>query len=87
MSARGRRTHHEPPSRFPARIGRTLTGRQVEVVFAYIQTGSEKAAAHALGIAPGTVKNHLANGRSRVGALTTAQLVYVVARDYAVSGP
>lgn len=57
-----------------------LTSRQVEVVYAYLEAGSEKAAAHAMGLAPATVKRHLANGRSRVGAITTAQLVFVVAR-------
>ena len=36
--------------------------------------GSEKAAAHRLGLAHSTVKHHLANARSKVGATTTAQL-------------
>ena len=41
--------------------------------------GSEKAAAHCLGLSHSTVKHHLANARSKVGAETTAQLVWVLA--------
>ena len=41
--------------------------------------GSEKAAAHRLGLSPSTVKRHLANARSKVGASTTAQLVWILA--------
>jgi len=37
--------------------------------------GSENAAAHRLGLSHSTVKHHLANAWSRVGAETTAQLV------------
>jgi len=42
-------------------------------------TGSEKAAAHRLGLSHSTVKHHLANARSKVGATTTAQLVWILA--------
>ncbi len=42
---------------------------------AVLVAGSEKAAAHRLGLSPSTVKHHLANARSKVGAATTAQLV------------
>ena len=41
--------------------------------------GSEKAAAHRLGLSHSTVKHHLANARSQVGATTTAQLVWILA--------
>ena len=41
-------------------------------------TGSEKAAAHRLGLSHSTVKHHLANARSKVGAETTAQLVWIL---------
>jgi DNA-binding NarL/FixJ family response regulator len=41
--------------------------------------GSEKAAAHWLGLSHSTVKHHLANARSKVGAETTAQLVWILA--------
>ena len=42
-------------------------------------TGSEKAAARRLGLSQSTVKHHLANARSKVGAETTAQLVWILA--------
>ncbi len=51
------------------------TEREVSVVAAVIAAGSEKAAAHRLGLAHSTVKHHLANARFKVGAETTAQLV------------
>ena len=51
------------------------TDREVGVVVA----GSEKAAAHRLGLSHSTVKHHLANARSKVGAETTAQLVWILA--------
>ena len=49
------------------------------MVAAVLAAGSEKAAAHHLGLSHSTVKHHLANARSRVGAETTAQLVWVLA--------
>ena len=49
------------------------------VVTAVIETGSEKTAAHCLGLSHSTVKHHLANARSKVGADTTAQLVWILA--------
>ena len=47
------------------------TDREVLVVAAVLVAGSEKAAAHRLGLAHSTVKHHLANARSMVGATTT----------------
>ena len=41
--------------------------------------GSEKAAATGLGLSHSTVKHHMANARSKVGAATTAQLVWILA--------
>jgi FixJ family two-component response regulator len=35
--------------------------------------------AHRLGLSHSTVKHHLANARSKVGAATTAQLVWILA--------
>ena len=64
------------PSRRPA--GRA-TDREVRVVAAVLEAGSEKAAAHRLGLSHSTVKHHLANARSKVGAETTAQLVWILA--------
>jgi DNA-binding CsgD family transcriptional regulator len=49
------------------------------VVAAVLVSGSEKAAAYRLGLSHPTVKHHLANARSKVGAATTAQLVWILA--------
>ena len=43
------------------------TDREVGVVAAVRVAGSEKAAAHRLGLSHSTVKHHLANARSKVG--------------------
>jgi DNA-binding NarL/FixJ family response regulator len=64
------------PSR---RSTRRATDREVSVVAAVLVAGSEKAAAHRLGLSHSTVKHHLANARSKVGATTTAQLVWLLA--------
>jgi DNA invertase Pin-like site-specific DNA recombinase len=61
-----------------APLGTNRQGRSIaldEVVAAVPAAGSEKAAAHRLGLSHSTVKRHLANARSKVGAETTAQLV------------
>jgi DNA-binding NarL/FixJ family response regulator len=55
------------------------TDREVLVVAAVLDAGSEKAAAHRLGLSHSTVKHHLANARSKVGAANTAQLVWILA--------
>ena len=55
------------------------TDREVSVVVAVLTAGSEKAAAHDLGLSHSTVKHHLANARAKVGAKTTAQLVWILA--------
>ena len=54
------------------------TDREVRVVQAVLVAGSEKAAAHRLGLSHSTVKHHLANARTKVGAATTAQLVWIL---------
>lgn len=54
------------------------TEREVVVVAAVLVAGSEKAAAQQLGLSHSTVKHHLANARSKVGADTTAQLVWIL---------
>ena len=59
--------------------GGTATERELAVVAAVVAAGSEKAAAHRLGLSHSTVKHHLANARSKVGAETTAQLVWILA--------
>ena len=55
------------------------TDRELAVVAAVLVAGSEKEAAHRLGLSHSTVKHHLANTRSKVGATTTAQLVWILA--------
>ena len=52
---------------------------EVGVVAAVLVAGSEKAAADCLGLSPSTVKHHLANARSKVGAATRAQLAWILA--------
>ena len=61
------------------RPARCATDREVVVVAAVLVAGSEKAAAHRLGLSRSTVKHHLANARSKVGADTAAQLVWILA--------
>ncbi len=58
---------------------RAATDRELAVVAAVVAAGSEKEAAHRLGLSHSTVKHHLANARSKVGATTTAQLVWILA--------
>lgn len=55
------------------------TDREVGVVAAVLATGSEKAAAHRLALSHSTVKHHLANARPKVGAVSTAPLVWILA--------
>ena len=55
-------------TRRPSRSAERATDREVGVVAAVLVAGSEKAAAHRLGLSHSTVKHHLANARSRVGA-------------------
>ena len=64
----------------PCHAVERATEREVGVVAAVLETGSEKAAAHRLGLSHSTVKHHLANARMKVGAETTAQLVWILAR-------
>ena len=61
------------------RASARATEREVRVIEAVLVAGSEKAAAHRLGVSHSTVKHHLANARSKVGATTTAQLVWILA--------
>jgi DNA-binding NarL/FixJ family response regulator len=63
----------------PSRPVERATDREVRVVEAVLVAGSEKAAAHRLGLSHSTVKHHLARARSKVGATTTAQLVWILA--------
>ena len=60
-------------------LAERATEREVTVVAAVVAAGSEKGAAHSLGLSHSTVKHHLANARSKTGAATTAQLVWILA--------
>ena len=55
------------------------TDREIGVVAAALAAGSEKGCRAPLGLSHSTVKHHLANARSKVGAATTAQLVWILA--------
>lgn len=63
----------------PVAPGSSPTPAELAALQAYLDAGGVKAAAHRLGVAPSTVKNHLANVRSRVGARTTAEAVLMLA--------
>jgi DNA-binding CsgD family transcriptional regulator len=69
----------ERMTRRPSRPAERATDRELTVVATVLSAGSEKAAAHRLGLSHSTVKHHLANARSKVGAETTAQLVWILA--------
>ena len=56
------------------------------MVAAVLAAGSEKAAAHRLGLSHSTAKHHLADARSKVGATTTAQLVWILAERLSEPG-
>jgi DNA-binding NarL/FixJ family response regulator len=64
---------------FLSRVAMAIGPRPMFIA-AVLVAGSEKAAAHCLGLSHSTVKHHLANARSKVGAETTAQLVWILAR-------
>lgn len=66
-------------TRGPSRPAERAADREVGVVVAVLVAGSEKAAAHRLGLSHSTVKHHLANARAKVGTTTTAQLVWFLA--------
>jgi DNA-binding NarL/FixJ family response regulator len=72
-------------TRTRARRGSAATDREIAVVAAVVTAGSEKAAAHRLGLSHSIVKHHLANARSKLGAATTAQLVWILAARLAES--
>ncbi len=67
-----------PAAGLTAQTRARATDRELAVVEAVLATGSEKAAAHRLGLSHSTVKHHLANARWKVGATTTAQLVWIL---------
>ncbi len=58
-----------------------LTPGQLAAVQAHVAAGSVKGAASRLGLAAGTVHNHLAVVRDRLGVETTEQAVYLLTHD------
>lgn len=79
MGGRGEAAGVRARGAAPGRLPEQATDREISVVAAVVTAGSEKAAAHRLGLSHSTVKHHLAKARSRVGATTTAQLVWILA--------
>ena len=76
------RTHHADVKIASAVPSARRSARRTErpgAVAAVLVAGSDKAAARRLGLSHSTVKHHLANARSKVGAETTAQLVWILA--------
>lgn len=70
-----------------------LTPAQRRLLLAYARTGTHAAVAHEFGLAPSTVKNHLANAYERLGVHNGQQAIYLVmggddvARDLAPELP
>lgn len=62
------------------------TEREVVVVAAVLVAGSEKAAAHRLGLSHSTVKHHLANARSKVGRARSRLSIVTRARHLGAVG-
>jgi DNA-binding NarL/FixJ family response regulator len=55
-----------------------VTERELEVLAAYCQAQGTKGAADRLGLSKHTIRNTLANVRSRLGVTTTASAVYLL---------
>jgi DNA-binding NarL/FixJ family response regulator len=66
------------PSRGPWQGGPTR--RQLEVLRAYIRTGSAAGAAHALRISETTVRQHLSGLYRRIGCVNAAQAAYLLGK-------
>jgi DNA-binding NarL/FixJ family response regulator len=79
VAARGEAAGVRARARAERGTGGIATERELVVVAAVIAAGSEKAAAHRLGLSHSTVKHHLANARSKVGASATTQVVWMLA--------
>lgn len=59
----------------------TIPLSELATLYAYVVTGSHKAAAHRLGITPGTSRHRLSSLMSRIGADSTAQAVWKLRRE------
>ena len=62
-------------TRPPVSPGTSPTPAEIRALRAYIDAGSVNEAARSLGVRPSTVKNHMANIRTRLHARTTAEVV------------
>lgn len=56
--------------------GDPLTAGELRALRAYVHAGSAKAAAHELGVHESTIKNHLANIRTKIGVSSTVAAVF-----------
>jgi len=65
-------------SALPAPPRQRPTRRQLEVLRAYIATGSVAAAAYELGISETTARQHLSGLYRRTGCLNAAQAAYLL---------
>jgi DNA-binding NarL/FixJ family response regulator len=63
------------------------TRRQLEVLRAYVATGSIAAAAHELGISETTARQHLSGLYRRTGYLNAAQAAYWLGKTEPVRPP
>jgi len=60
--------HHAPPSEIPR--------RELVTLFAYLEAGSHKAAAHRLGVSESTARQRISRLMGRVGAQNVAQAAW-----------
>lgn len=67
------------PQRARGRAPAPATERELVVVAAVLEAGSEKAAARRLGLSHSTVEHHPGERAVQGGAETTAQLVWILA--------
>jgi DNA-binding NarL/FixJ family response regulator len=65
---------------------RAPTRRQLEVLRAYIATGTIAAAAYELGISESTARQHLSGLYRRTGCLNAAQAAYRLGRSEPLVG-
>jgi DNA-binding NarL/FixJ family response regulator len=56
----------------------TVPRRELVTLHAYLQTGSHKAAAHRLGISESTSRQRLSRLEARLGAINSAQAVWLL---------
>lgn len=62
---------------------RRLTPRQIDVLVAYLETGSIKSAAQRTGISESTARQHLSSAYRRLRVRTAVQAVWIARRELA----